>query len=193
MKKLITLALATLLALPLFAADRSNNLNIERSSGTAIYTDCILDTLDRDTLYVLYPSQGGGDWYMSETLPTKATARNWGRVLNATGDLDWKIETNIVEGSTLPDSLGFWAKPLTYNPGSEVYEEIQDDSVFFVFDTPLTYTGSTVDYITVVDSKTYHCTMTDLLWLDVGFVFYMDLADTDSVSLSIRNWFNIGR
>ena len=193
MKKLTLIIGIILFTMPLLGADRANNLVIERSSGSAIYTDVVLDTTDRDTLYILFPTASGGDWYMSETLPTKSATRNWGIPLNATGDLDFKIETTVTAGTTSPDSIGFWGKPLTYNPADEIYEILSKDSTFFVFDEAETYTSTSVNYITEDSSAVFHCLMSGLLWPDVGFVLIMDLADTDSVLLRNRCWFTIGR
>jgi hypothetical protein len=183
MKKLWLLAMV-LLSTPSFG---QWNPNI----SYVTYYDVTYNNTDKDTIYVLFPTQG--QWYISETRPTQYVRGSEVRKtdFDCTGDVYLNLEDNRTSGAF--DSLAHWIKPLVWEPKDKEFSIMDHDSTFLVFDTKGTYTASSVDYLDPITGKAEGCSLSGELWATAGFVIIGRQADEGTAVAVVTYWLSLVR
>jgi hypothetical protein len=171
-------------------------------TGSTAYTVTLLAG-EKHLVYILFPD-GDGNWYVSETLPTRylwvsgATEKDRNKNAWMSGDVDlfMQPDTMVTVDNTVKDSLAFWIKPLTYDPVDREYAHIGSDSTCIKFGAKNSYTSTSQAYLAAWTSgEEYHCLLTGELWPCPGFKLYLKRManDTGDDSVTVNIWSYMSR
>jgi len=145
-------------------------------------------------IYVLFPDQFG-EWYISETLPTKVKGQ-WmrGTTFSYPLSVDLIIEPVTVSGAT--DSLYHYIKPLVWDEAEDEFAEIVSDIQYLKIDGPLDYVNASSLYFDWDSGVEYHVplipwpygtsTVDAIYWPCAGFVVHVRFVDVTGGSLTYK-------
>lgn len=185
MKKILFVLL--MMAVPLFG----QNFVIEYPGGTNLALKDTLTNTEYQHYYIIFPTFRTNEYYFGKTLPTDALIGSATKKYTNNGDFYLNCEINASSGQK--DSVGFWIKPLIYDPVDSEYAVIESDSTFLVLDTKDDYTDTEADYLDFVDGTEYACLLTGELWPCAGFVLCVHQKDAGTAVSVIDMWYSFTR
>lgn len=144
-------------------------------------------------IYVLFPDQWG-EWYISETLPTK-TKGQWMRGTTFSFPDQVSIVFEPTTGGGETDSLLHYIQPLVWDASDEAFAEITSDICFVNFGEDGDYVASdSTNYLDWDDATEYSTVLnrwnpvkTDSVawfWPTPGFVIHVRYVCADGGSLT---------
>jgi len=146
------LILLSLLSGFLFAQTNVYTADVTQSKYLAV----TLDSTETAVLYLLWEEagQGGADFYLSETAPTGI----YNQPTNKPSITKGGMTISLVMDSTTAqesDSLYAYVQSYNWNDSKSAYYSSVNDTLFLDFDTPGTYTGTSLDYLDWTHNNMY--------------------------------------
>ena len=150
---------------------------------TSVPLNVTLTNSDTAVVYFLLPDNFG-NWYASETLPTRYYSGTNQRALAwwSSGDIYLALEPNASTGMAAgeTDSLSAYIQPLVWDAYDGEFAVVETDKTYLVFDTAGTYTATSADWIDWTTGQEYGCLLTGELWPVAGFALTLTQMDADT-------------